>query len=70
MNSIELLQRKMKIYGLSRAKKLEIVTLFEEAKFLHKQEILSAYKEGQRLRFDDNLNFMAEQYYNETYKKD
>ena len=46
----------------------ELEKIIEAAQQNHKQEILSAYKEGQRLRFNDNLNFMAEQYYNETYK--
>jgi len=66
MNSVELLQRKMKIYGLSRAKKLEIVTLFEEAKFLHKQEIIEAWEMG---RFNIDAIGSGEEYYNETYKK-
>jgi hypothetical protein len=68
MNSIELLQRKMKIYGLSTAKKLEIVTLFEQAKHLHKQEIIDAYDKGYlNLKLGDDD--AGKEYYKETFEK-
>ena len=72
MTSIEWLQSKMKIYGLSTAKKLEIVTLFEEAKFLHKQEIIDAFWNGDNTDCisEQNSKKFAEQYYNETFKKE
>ena len=43
--------------------------IFEQAKEMHKQEIIDAFKKGQALGFDDNPNYMAEQYYNQTYEK-
>ncbi len=67
MNSIEWLMEQLTINGSGAVKTFP--ELFERAEEIRKKEILAAYKEGQRLRFDDNLNFMAEQYYNETYKK-
>jgi hypothetical protein len=68
MTSIEWLQSKMKIYSLSTAKKLEIVTLFEEAKFLHKQEILAAFCNGDNSDCisEQNSKKFAEQYYKKT----
>ena len=42
----------------------------KQAKEMHKQEIIDAFKKGQALGFDDNPNYMAEQYYKETFKKD
>jgi len=68
MNSIKWLMEQLTINGSGAVKTFP--ELFEKAEEIRKKEILAAYKEGQRLRFDDNLNFMAEQYYNETYKKD
>ena len=65
MTSIEWLQSKLKIYGLSTAKKLEIHILFEQAKLLHKQEIIDAYNIGS---YDmAEKEFRPEQYYQETF---
>jgi len=61
MNSVEWL------YKLSKERELDKFDL-EQAQAMHHQEILAAYKEGQSLRFDDNLNYMAEQYFKETFK--
>jgi len=44
-----------------------IMDIIEDAKDRHKQEIIDAYKKGQALGFDDNPNYMAEQYYQETF---
>ena len=44
--------------------------LIKQAKEMHKQEIIDAYKKGQELWFYENPNYMAEQYYQETFKKD
>ena len=41
--------------------------IIEQSKEMHKQEIIDAFKKGQALGFDDNPNYMAEQYYQETY---
>jgi len=69
MTSIEWLQSKMKIYGLSTAKKLEIVTLFEEAKAMHKAEILAAFTEGASDGYYGESDSNRERYYSETFKK-
>jgi hypothetical protein len=45
----------------------DIEKLIEQAKEMHKQEILSAYKEGHyHLEYD---SFNPENYYNEKYKQ-
>ena len=40
-------------------------TMFAKEK--ENQQTIDAYMKGQALGFDDNPNYMAEQYYNETY---
>ena len=39
---------------------IELVSLLEQAKQMEKEQIINAYKNGQKI---------VEQYYNETYKK-
>ena len=39
--------------------------LFEQAKEMHKQEIIDAFDYGETSAYDES----GEQYYNETYKK-
>jgi ribosomal protein L32 len=41
--------------------------LEETAIKMHKAETIDAFKKGQALGFDDNPNYMAEQYYNQTF---
>jgi hypothetical protein len=67
--SIEWLQSKLKIYGLSTAKKLEIHILFEEAKFLHKQEIIDAYMDRMDITDKEAVaKIIGEEYYQKTFK--
>jgi hypothetical protein len=46
----------------------------EQAKEMHKGEILTAFDEGQEYEYQYHINnapkFDSETYYNETYKKD
>jgi hypothetical protein len=65
MTSIEWLEEKAKEFAID----LDLLNYFEQAKEMHKQEIIDAYKKGQSLGFDDNPNYMAEQYYQQTFKK-
>ena len=53
---------------------LEIVQFsFDQAKAMHKQEIINAYRDGRSDQQSEKpsrfYNRMAEQYYNETYGK-
>ena len=50
--------------------KLTWYSILSQAKEMHKQEIVDAYEQGQSLGFDDNPNYMAGQYYQETFVKD
>ena len=47
---------------------------YEQAKEMHKQEILSAFDEGQEYEYQYHINnapkFDSETYYQETFKKD
>jgi len=38
-----------------------------EALEMERNQIIDAYKKGQSLGFDDNPNYMAEKYYEETF---
>lgn len=44
--------------------------LLEQAKEMHKQEIIDAWKDGKGTLFSFSENKTSEQYYNETFKKD
>ena len=44
----------------------KIQNWFEQAKEMHKQEIIDAYDKGE---FDCGCNGTSEQYYNETFNK-
>jgi hypothetical protein len=69
MTSIEWLIEEMISKGFFK----ESVTLTNidhlqyKAEEMHKKEIIDAWEKGQALGFDDNPNYMAEQYYQETY---
>jgi len=65
MASIEWLINQLNKQGFAQVVTDEEI---KQAQAMHHQEILAAYKEGQSLRFDDNINYMAEQYYKETFK--
>ena len=41
-----------------------------QAKEMHKKEIIDAHLDGQSLGFDDSPRYMADKYYQETFKKD
>ena len=41
--------------------------IFEQAKEMHKQEIIDAYVNGQSLGFDDSPKYWAEKYHQETF---
>ena len=62
--SIEWLEKKAKEFSID----LDLLNYFEQAKELHKQEIIEAYQQGYKNAYFGNpLN--KEQYYNETYNK-
>jgi hypothetical protein len=75
--SIEWLKKELEDYGSPSHLNLDWETfdeLIEQAKEMHKQEIIDAHIEGQRV-FDkhDHTQWttdQAEQYYQETFKKD
>ena len=66
MNSIEWLISKLGISETTHKK------LFEQAKEMHKQEIIDAYDEGQEYEYQYHINnapkFDSETYYQETFK--
>jgi hypothetical protein len=64
MTSIEKLFEDYKLVGMLTT---AMVNHYQE---MHNKEIIDAFKKGQALGFDDNPNYMAEQYYQETFKKD
>jgi hypothetical protein len=73
MTSIEWLKKEIEGYGSSEHLYLDWSTfdeLCEQAKEMHKQEIIDAYLIGQSLGFDDSPRYMAEKYYKEEFKKD
>jgi hypothetical protein len=41
--------------------------IWKDAKEMHRNEIVNSYVKGQALGFDDNPNYMAEQYYEQTF---
>jgi hypothetical protein len=44
-------------------------TLFEQAKEMHKQEIIDAWKDGKGTLFSFSENKTSEEYYQETFEK-
>jgi hypothetical protein len=65
MTSIEWLEEKAKEFAID----LDLLNYFEQAKEMHKQEIIDAWKMG---RYDSDKivmteKFYAEQYYQETF---
>jgi len=70
MTAVELLVNKIasKIDDEYWCNQQNITEYVEQAKEMHYKEIIDAFKKGQALGFDDNPNYMAEQYYNETFK--
>lgn len=75
--SIEWLAKELELYGdpqYCEIKWNELDELIEQAKEMHKQEIIDAFDEGQEYEYQYHINsapkFDSEIYYNETYKKD
>lgn len=67
--SIEWLAKELELYGdpqYCEIKWNELDELIEQAKEMHKQEIIDAYDKGE---FDCGCNGTSEQYYNETFNK-
>jgi len=73
MTSIEWLIEEMSKYGYAHTFKL-YQRQVEQAKEMHKKEIIKAFDEGQEYEYQYHINnapkFDSETYYNETYKKD
>jgi len=70
MTSIEWLEEKAKEFAID----LDLLNYFEQAKQMHKQEIIKAFDEGQEYEYQYHINnapkFDSETYYQETFKKD
>jgi hypothetical protein len=57
--AVELLEQQLK----ERYSLMNSEPLFEQAKEMHKEQMIDAYEQGDKYK----LNFSGEQYYNETY---
>ena len=72
MTSIEWLEGQFKIYLPSIHQK-GLENSFEQAKEMHKQEIITAFDEGQEYEYQYHINntpkFDSETYYQETFVK-
>ncbi len=67
-SSIEWFKKELEDYGTSERLKIDWKTfdeLFEQAKAMHKEEIVKAYNQSWHLR--DKPYETAEKYYNETF---
>jgi hypothetical protein len=69
MTSIEWLEEKAKEFAID----LDLLNYIEQAKEMHKQEIINAFDNGEDNIDNDGCSISRngkEQYYNETFKKD
>jgi hypothetical protein len=66
MNSIEWLEEKAKEFAID----LDLLNYFEQAKEMHRAEIIKANRDGVDMAVDKKPFIMGEQYYQETFKKD
>ena len=70
-NSVEWLISQITEDQMAKAKSIhEWISIFEQAKAMHKEEIERAHYEGSVIvmsKPDDDMLQLAEQYYNETY---
>ena len=70
MTAIEWLEKELELYGDPYSCEIEwkqLDSLIEQAKEMHKQEIMKAVYDSMGTNFDPNMG-RAELYYNETYK--
>jgi hypothetical protein len=66
MTSIEFLILKLQIFKNTTVEEISsLLDIYEQAKEMHKQEIIDAYDKGE---FDCGCNGTGEDYYNKTFK--
>jgi len=78
MTSIEWLVEQLKDYDFSPRENTYLIEIplwiwtekFEEAKEMHRAEIIKANRDGVDMAVDKKPFIMGEQYYQETFKKD
>jgi hypothetical protein len=70
-SSVEWLKKELEEYGSNSHLSLDWNTfdeLIEQAKAMHKEEIIHAYDDGCQLQYDLNLPSSGQQYYKETFE--